>query len=174
MHVATPRGSRPPLQRRSIAVSIAVGVAVASLLVPTVVLSSWNTGIEVSSYRVDSLYVGPYTVWAGAVAIGLRSTNAPGPLPSLPLRVGPHENLTAMWQVACGGNASFVCNVSSLRVDSPFELVYSPLGSNTPWVWSGISGGQSAIFEEVYLLGPTNPGSYTLTISITVTETVAR
>jgi len=157
------------VRRGALALSIIVGVLAASILVPAVLLSS---GIQVSGYQVDSRYAGPPTLSAQAYAIGLRPTGASGALPSVPFSVTTHANLTAMWSIACGGNASDVCNITSVTVNAPFEIAYSPLQSNVPWVWTGIHGGDE-FFEEVFVTGPESPGTYGLTVSVTVTETPA-
>jgi len=127
----------------------------------------------ISSFGVESRYTGPSTVWAGATAIGFRVTGAPGPLGPPPLTVSPGTNLTVLWSVSCGGNSSFSCSVTSVTVDAPFLLSYNPTHSNTPWVWTGIGGGSSDVFEEIYVTGPSTAGSYSLVATVSVTESSA-
>ena len=108
----------------------------------------WVPSIRIVSFDINANSAGSSTAAAVAYAIGFRPTNASGALPSVPVVVGPHANLTAMWRLDCGGNASFRCDVTSISVGAPFTLAYSPLGSNCPCVWSVMPGGGS-FFESV-------------------------
>lgn len=169
-------GDRTTVGRRSrrnmlVIAAVTTGLVVLGLFLLPALLESLGVGeVKVTGFDVRSYYSGPSFVSAMGNAIGFRPTNASGPLPALPVTVGLHANLTVMWDLFCGGNVSFRCAVTSVTVNAPFVLSYSPIASNEPWVWSGIRGG-GAVFEEVYVIGPATPGPYGLEISLAITET---
>jgi len=147
---------------------VAAAVLVGAALV--VVTLSTSAGVTVRGYSVTSTYSGPSSVSVLVVPIGLRSTGATSGLFSLPQAVPARDNLTLFWQVDCGGNASYTCAVTSVQVNAPFQLSYEPTGSNSPWVWSGLHGGDSAM-ESIYVTGPAAPGSYDLDVTLSIEET---
>lgn len=153
---------------------LAALIAVVAVVAGVVLLPPLLTppSIRVGSLNVDAYSTGSPLVSASAFPIGLRPTNASGLLPALPVTIVARANLTVIWQLYCGGNTSFRCTVTSVAVNLPFRLSYSPVGSNFPWVWSGIRGGDD-VLEQVYLLGPSSPGDYGLTLSLNVTDVLA-